>query len=72
MIVRPLLIPSLGIGGVSLLQGMALLPPLAFSIFERGGGQVVLLAVALLTAVFWDLVFASVRKHRFHFHGITT
>ncbi len=72
MIVRPVLFPSLGVGGVSLLQGVALLPPLALSVFERGSGQVVLLAVALVTAVFWDLVFASVRKHRFYFHGITT
>lgn len=72
MIARPILIPSLGVGGVSLLQGVALLPPLLVSIFERGSGQVMLLAVALLTAVFWDLVFASVRKRRFYYHGVTT
>lgn len=64
-------IPRPSVGGLSAVQSVALLPPLVMAVFERGSGQAALLAVALLTALFWDLVFAALRKRRVHFHGLT-
>lgn len=71
MIVRPVLFSRLGVGGISALQCVALLPPLSIALIEKGLGQAELLAVALLTVVVWDLVFAILRKRRFSFHGVS-
>lgn len=71
MIRRTGLIPKPGVGGISAVQSVALLPPLVMSVVERGSEQAILLAVALLTALAWDLIFAVLRKRRFHFHGLT-
>lgn len=70
MILSTRLIPRLSVGGISVAQSVALLPPLVVAVVERGSGQAGLLAVALLTALIWDLVFALLRKKRFHFHGL--
>lgn len=71
MILRPGLFPRLSVGGISILQTAALLLPIALVVFERGNAQAQLLAVALLTAIFWDLIFAILRKRKFYFHGVS-
>lgn len=72
MILRPGLFPRLSVGGISVLQIAALLLPIAVVVFERGNAQAQLLAVALLTAISWDLIFAILRKRKFYFHGMST
>lgn len=71
MIGRLDFVPSLGISGITVLQMLALIPPVIIDIIEKGAGQAGILTAALVTAVFWDLVFASIRKRPFRFHGIT-
>lgn len=65
------LLQSWGLAGITILQILALLPPLAVVVFERGSGQLELLAFSIGTVVVWDLIFSAVRKRRVGFHGVT-
>lgn len=71
MIARLGILPTLGISGVSMLQTLALLPPLIVVIADDGAGRLQILAASLVVAIFWDLVFGTIRKRSLGFHGVT-
>lgn len=49
-------------GQVTLAMVLALAPPLAVTLAERGQGGLNLLAAALAVSLFWDMVFARARR----------
>jgi Na+-transporting NADH:ubiquinone oxidoreductase subunit B len=69
---RPELVPKLNVGGVTLVQSLAALLPLIVVLLDEGVGKALLLAVAVLTALFWDVVFALLRKKPIGLYGIAT
>lgn len=56
---------------VTLLQTLALVPPVVVAV-TGSPGDALLLTVAVLTAIIWELLFAGIRRHAFSVHGITT
>ncbi|MCU9847544.1 RnfABCDGE type electron transport complex subunit D [Defluviimonas sp. WL0024] len=66
------MIRSASPAGVTLLQAAALLPPVAVAVLARGAGAAAVLAVALLSTLIWDLVFARARAGSLAWHSVTT
>ena len=60
------------VAGVTAVQALALLPPVVVAGWSVGVSVALILAVAALTAVIWELVFAGVRKRPLSAHGVTT
>lgn len=60
-----------GVAGISIVQAVALVPPLVVAVFERGAGHAGLLALALFTVLAWDAIFSAVRRRPFVFGGLT-
>lgn len=58
--------------GVTLAQAIALAPPVAVTLFERGPDQLMILIAALLASLVWELAFASLRRRAASWHGVTT
>lgn len=58
--------------GVTLAQAIALAPPVAVTLFERGPDQLMILIAALVASLVWELAFASLRRRATSWHGITT
>ena len=61
-----------GPGKVTLLQVVALLPPLGVAATHRGTDILPVLCLALLVTLFWDVVFSAVRKAQPAWHSLTT
>ncbi len=63
-----------GRGAISLiaLQIIAVAPPLAIVVVERGPPALIQFGAALLIVLAWDYAFAKVRHHRFLPQGLTT
>lgn len=61
-----------GADGVVILQSVALVPPLAAILWERGATSQTQLVAALVVVLIWDAVFSVVRGQRIAGHGITT
>ena len=61
-----------GAGGAVMVQALALMPPLAVTLWLGGGPAVLVLGVALAVVLGWDLVFALVRQQPFVPLGVTT
>lgn len=68
---RKLSLPS-GVGGITLAQIMALVPPSIVMDYANPAGFSVLLVAALITSSAWEGLFAVVRKKPLSFHGVTT
>ncbi len=60
------------VSGVTVAQVMALVPTSIVAALVDPVRYPALLVAALLTAVFWDAIFAYLRKRNAGFHGITT
>lgn len=60
------------VAGVTALQVLAVLPPVAVLFWLDPPGLVLVLATAAVTAVAWEMLFAGVRKRAFTAHGLTT
>jgi Na+-transporting NADH:ubiquinone oxidoreductase subunit B len=61
-----------GVAAASALQILALLPPVAVVVAERGFGAFQILVAGAITALFWEALFASTRKQKLSAHGLTT
>ncbi len=61
-----------GTGRVVAIQTLALLPPVAVTIWQTGEPAIGVLVVALIVVLVWDYVFAALRGHPFTPEGITT
>lgn len=59
-------------GNVTLLQVVALIVPVLAAVATRGPGVAATLAMALVAALFWEAVFALVRRRTGTAHGATT
>lgn len=60
------------VGGVTLLQVLALSMPTAIAIGQAPANRLTLLAVAITCAIAWESVFTALRKSSFGMHSITT
>jgi Na+-transporting NADH:ubiquinone oxidoreductase subunit B len=69
---RPEMVPKLNVGGVTLFQSLAALLPLIVVLLDQGMAKALLLAVAVLIVLFWEVLFAVLRKKPFGFYGIAT
>ena len=61
-----------GVHAMTVLQALALTPPVVLAIVERGFHTFQLLVVAAITALVWEAVFAALRRHPIGVHGLTT
>ena len=61
-----------GVTGVTTAQGLALLPPVAIVMLQNGQPKWIMLAVAVGVALFWETLFAILRKRTISVHGLTT
>ncbi len=60
------------VAGVTAIQAAALVLPVVVVAWSEGVSIASVLAVAAITAVVWEMVFAGVRKRAFSAHGLTT
>lgn len=60
-----------GVAGVTVAQVLALLPPVAVAMLQAGLPKLVLLVAAAITVLFWEALFAVVRKRWISVHGMT-
>ena len=58
--------------GVTVIQTLALVPPVVTAGWVGTPGFVLTLLVAAISAVVWEMVFAGLRKRPFTAHGVTT
>ena len=61
-----------GVTGVTTAQVLAVLPPVAVMILQNGPSKLFLLAIAVGVVLFWEAVFAMLRKRPVSVHGLTT
>ncbi|MBT8409372.1 MAG: RnfABCDGE type electron transport complex subunit D [Alphaproteobacteria bacterium] len=61
-----------GADGVVIFQSVAIIPPLAVILWERGTASQTQLVAALVVVLVWDALFSVVRGQRIAGHGITT
>lgn len=63
---------SRGVAGVTLVQAVVLIPPLAVRFWEEGTPTLALLIPALAIVLIWDAVFAALRRRPLAPLGVTT
>ncbi|EDQ33017.1 Na+-transporting NADH:ubiquinone oxidoreductase, subunit NqrB [Hoeflea phototrophica DFL-43] len=61
--------PSWTPAGITLIQLIALVPPVAVTVLERGAGQLAVLIAALIVSLGWELAFALLRGRAPSWHG---
>lgn len=61
-----------GVTAVTILQCVALLPPLGFVLMAEGAPQIALLFAAVIVALLWEGLFAFLRRRAVTAHGLTT
>ena len=61
---------SMNAGVMNVLECAALIPPVAVAAYERGSSWLLVLLVAVVTAVFWQRIFSEVRARSFTPDGV--